>query len=305
MASVQARDLSLDLADFRNRPPELLDNVFVKVAQDDLTCSHNNTPANYHQQMPQQVAGSTMMYLNTQKWLAAQYVCTNNATQKKKRKDSSKPQAEKRSRSRPMHQMTSFAALNETAMTSNLVGLSLASELRSCVKEDSSAVTSCRSNLNFPISLSDRLSAQITKQQNEIFDLLRIQMEQLRLIIEERTHLHSKAVLSSVGEGLSCMLRAQDVELEQMGRKNLELQQKVNHLSLETQAWQSKAWSYDAMQAKQVALRRACKKCQSNEVSIVLLPCLHLCVCKECRDSIERCPSCHFPISDRVEVYLS
>ncbi|MCO5583691.1 hypothetical protein L7F22_037604 [Adiantum nelumboides] len=195
----------------------------------------------------QEAAGSTSTLLNTQKWLAAQYMCRNNAAQKKKRKDSSKLQSEKRPRIQSVQDIKPFATFNEMQTAPAHAGLTLPCDLRRRVEDDGSIVTSSRSNVVMLKTLSDRLSAQITKQQNEIFDFLRIQMDQIRLIIEERTQLHAKDFLATIGEGLPRTLRKQDVELEQMSRKNFELQQKVNHLSLETQAWQSKAWSYDAM----------------------------------------------------------
>lgn len=48
-----------------------------------------------------------------------------------------------------------------------------------------------------------------------------------------------------------------------------------------------------------------CRACQSREVSILLMPCRHLCVCKECDGFINVCPVCNIPKSSSVEVYLS
>lgn len=359
--AVQARDLSLKLADLRNGPSQFLENGFANADEcarrDNSNFNHPKLPANYRQQIPQQAACSTMMFTNSEKWLATPMRANESAL--KKRKDSSKPHAEKRPRIQTAHQMSSCAAPEELfneALSLSAMRLSLGKgDVYSHVEDDSSIVTSSRSNTVLPVTLSSRLFAQISKQQNEISDLLKIQTEQLRLVIEERTRLHSKTFLATVGEGLSRRLRARDMELERMSQKNMELEQKVNHLSLETQAWQSKAWSYDAMvsalranlqqalmhqtrcqvkmegfgesdndasspyvdevaaqqtratpaMTSKAALQRACKKCKSKEVSILLLPCLHLCVCSECRDEIERCPACNFQICDRVEVYLT
>lgn len=49
----------------------------------------------------------------------------------------------------------------------------------------------------------------------------------------------------------------------------------------------------------------ACRACRSREVSILLMPCRHLCVCKECDGFVSVCPVCHIPKSASVEVYLS
>lgn len=48
-----------------------------------------------------------------------------------------------------------------------------------------------------------------------------------------------------------------------------------------------------------------CRACRSREVSILLMPCRHLCVCKECDGFINVCPACNIPKSSSVEVFLS
>ncbi|KAK9751057.1 hypothetical protein RND81_02G238500 [Saponaria officinalis] len=48
-----------------------------------------------------------------------------------------------------------------------------------------------------------------------------------------------------------------------------------------------------------------CKACRSREVCILLMPCRHLCVCKECDVFVNVCPVCNIPKSASVEVYLS
>ncbi|GMH26105.1 hypothetical protein Nepgr_027948 [Nepenthes gracilis] len=48
-----------------------------------------------------------------------------------------------------------------------------------------------------------------------------------------------------------------------------------------------------------------CKACRDLEVSILLMPCRHLCVCKVCDALITICPVCNGPKTASVEVYLS
>ncbi|XP_075485712.1 putative BOI-related E3 ubiquitin-protein ligase 2 isoform X3 [Primulina tabacum] len=48
-----------------------------------------------------------------------------------------------------------------------------------------------------------------------------------------------------------------------------------------------------------------CRYCKSKEVSIVLMPCRHLCLCKECEGFVGACPVCRMIINARFEVYLS
>ncbi len=51
---------------------------------------------------------------------------------------------------------------------------------------------------------------------------------------------------------------------------------------------------------------RMCVVCQTNEKSVVLLPCRHVCVCKECANNemLLDCPLCRERIRDRIAVFM-
>ncbi|XP_021768089.1 BOI-related E3 ubiquitin-protein ligase 1-like isoform X2 [Chenopodium quinoa] len=49
----------------------------------------------------------------------------------------------------------------------------------------------------------------------------------------------------------------------------------------------------------------SCKMCRTRVATVVLLPCRHLCVCKECDDVVQACPLCLSLRSASVEVYLT
>nr|DAD34551.1 TPA_asm: hypothetical protein HUJ06_005191 [Nelumbo nucifera] len=48
-----------------------------------------------------------------------------------------------------------------------------------------------------------------------------------------------------------------------------------------------------------------CKACKSKEVSILLLPCRHLCLCMDCEGFIDVCPVCQSMKTASVQVYMS
>ena len=50
--------------------------------------------------------------------------------------------------------------------------------------------------------------------------------------------------------------------------------------------------------------QRNCIICFSQEIEIVLVPCLHLCSCDACSKAINECPVCRKPIQSRVKVYM-
>lgn len=48
-----------------------------------------------------------------------------------------------------------------------------------------------------------------------------------------------------------------------------------------------------------------CKACKRREVSILLMPCRHFCLCKECGGFVSVCPVCQMMSTNVFEVYLS
>ncbi|PON72204.1 E3 ubiquitin-protein ligase BOI [Parasponia andersonii] len=47
-----------------------------------------------------------------------------------------------------------------------------------------------------------------------------------------------------------------------------------------------------------------CRTCKVREVSVLLLPCRHLCVCKDCQVYIDVCPVCNVTKTASVQVYM-
>lgn len=56
---------------------------------------------------------------------------------------------------------------------------------------------------------------------------------------------------------------------------------------------------------KQLKDQTCCKICIEQEVSIVFLPCGHLCACVECAPALKLCPICRTMIKGSVKAYLS
>ncbi|XP_057521382.1 BOI-related E3 ubiquitin-protein ligase 1-like isoform X2 [Amaranthus tricolor] len=49
----------------------------------------------------------------------------------------------------------------------------------------------------------------------------------------------------------------------------------------------------------------SCKMCRTRVATVVLLPCRHLCVCRECDDVVQACPLCLSMRTASIEVYLA
>ncbi|CAK9155226.1 unnamed protein product [Ilex paraguariensis] len=56
---------------------------------------------------------------------------------------------------------------------------------------------------------------------------------------------------------------------------------------------------------KSVKDNMICRACKGKELSILLMPCRHLCLCKDCEGLFNVCPVCQLPKTASVQVYLS
>ncbi|KAF8390788.1 hypothetical protein HHK36_025316 [Tetracentron sinense] len=50
---------------------------------------------------------------------------------------------------------------------------------------------------------------------------------------------------------------------------------------------------------------KSCKVCRQNDVSVLLLPCRHLCLCKCCESKIEYCPICQSMKNASLQIFMS
>lgn len=48
-----------------------------------------------------------------------------------------------------------------------------------------------------------------------------------------------------------------------------------------------------------------CRACKGKEISVLMLPCRHLCLCKDCEVFIDACPICGIMKTASVEVFMS
>lgn len=153
--------------------------------------------------------------------------------------------------------------------------------------------------------------------------------------------------MSYVEEKVLQKLREKETEVEEINRKNMELELRMEQLALEANAWQHRAKYSESMintlkhNLQQVyaqsrdskegcgdsevddtasccnvdlhLLRKdrnetkevmTCKVCRVNQVCMLLLPCKHLCLCKECEGELSQCPLCQSSKYLGMEVYM-
>lgn len=51
--------------------------------------------------------------------------------------------------------------------------------------------------------------------------------------------------------------------------------------------------------------RKRCRVCCEKDVSVLLLPCRHLCLCKDCESKVDTCPICHVNKKGCLQIFMS
>ena len=51
--------------------------------------------------------------------------------------------------------------------------------------------------------------------------------------------------------------------------------------------------------------KRVCVVCQTDAKTVLLMPCRHMCLCKECssRSEMTKCPLCRVAITEKIDVF--
>ncbi|KAJ0231879.1 SBP1 [Hirschfeldia incana] len=184
--------------------------------------------------------------------------------------------------------------------------------------------------------LGDDVDRELQSQDSEIDRFLKIQGDQLRHAILEKIQTSQHKTVSLMEERVIQKLRGKDEELEMINRKNKELEVRIEQLTMEAEAWQQRAnYNENMIAALNYNLERAhgrpresmegcgdselddtascfngkaammmCRFCGVREVCMLLLPCKHMCLCKECESKLSSCPLCQSSKFLGMEVYM-
>ncbi|KAG6747702.1 hypothetical protein POTOM_047592 [Populus tomentosa] len=174
--------------------------------------------------------------------------------------------------------------------------------------------------------------------------------DRLRQTILEKVQADQLQTISLVEEKVLQKLRQKEAEVESINKKNIELEEKMEQLSMEAGAWQERArYNENMINALKFNIQQVyaqsrdskegcgdsevddtasccnghaidfhllsndnndmkelmtCKACRVNEVCMLLLPCKHLCLCKDCESKLSFCPLCRSSKFIGMEVYM-
>lgn len=156
-------------------------------------------------------------------------------------------------------------------------------------------------------------------------------MERIAFAIKESTKRQYVSMLMAMEKQTLLILKQKQDEMDKLILRNAELEHQLNQINAEKQVWFNMAKNNEAIalslqsnleqvlqnnnnnnensviegcgdsdevnsacyDEKRISDCRVCKVCRSKEVSVLLLPCRHLCVCEGCERRVVMCPMCH------------
>ncbi|XP_065847397.1 probable BOI-related E3 ubiquitin-protein ligase 2 [Euphorbia lathyris] len=197
--------------------------------------------------------------------------------------------------------------------------------------------------------IGDDIDRELQQQDAEIDRFLKVQGDQLRRTLLEKTQANQLQTISLVEEKVLQKLREKEAEVESINKRNMELEEQMEQLSVEAGAWQQRArYNENVISALKFNLQQVyaqsrdskegcgdsevddtasccngraidfhllskenndmkelmtCKVCRVNKVCMLLIPCKHLCVCKDCESKLSFCPLCQSKFI-AMEVYV-
>ncbi|KAL1554451.1 RING-type E3 ubiquitin transferase [Salvia divinorum] len=176
------------------------------------------------------------------------------------------------------------------------------------------------------LSIPHVISAQFQNQRIQIDHYLNTQNERLRMALQEQRRRQAALLARSYESKIQSLLEQRDDEISRAGRRKMELEECVRRMEMERVTWQRFAQESEAMAASlRTRVREAeaedagsccveraregepqsrkmvCRCCNSRESCVIMLPCRHLCSCRDCDAFLDCCPVCNVPKKASLE----
>lgn len=200
--------------------------------------------------------------------------------------------------------------------------------------------------------MGDEIERELRRQDAEIDRFMKIQADRLRQAVVEKVQANQLQIISCVEDKFIQKVREKEAEVENMNKKNMELELQVEQLAMEAGTWQQRAkYNENMINSLKLNLEQVyaqggrdskegcgdsevddtasccngraidfhllckgkngmremtsfCKVCRMKQVCMLLLPCKHLCLCKECESKVSLCPLCQCSKYIGMEVYM-
>ncbi|XP_023757964.1 BOI-related E3 ubiquitin-protein ligase 1 isoform X2 [Lactuca sativa] len=192
-------------------------------------------------------------------------------------------------------------------------------------------------------SFGDSITTELDRHKDEFERYIMIQEENMLKGMRDIRQRHMASFLAAIEKGVANKVREKEHEIQTINRKNKELVERIKHVANEAQNWHYRAKYNESMvnilktnlhqalaQGNDNQIKEGfgdtdlendndavssmdpknhttttCKACRTKEVSVLVMPCRHLSLCKDCDSFTSVCPVCQVVKTVSVEVYLS
>ncbi|KAL6525973.1 hypothetical protein OROHE_015497 [Orobanche hederae] len=198
-------------------------------------------------------------------------------------------------------------------------------------------------NQQTTLTFSQTVSAHLANQRVEIDMLINSQIERLSMALQEQRKQQISLLMRKHEPKIQFLIKQKEEEIEKAARRTLELQFFLRRMEMENQTWQRVATENEAMVAslnikierlretaannsaaddaesyccleeeeevkvedlEQKTRKIVCKWCNCRNSCVIMLPCRHLCSCRECDAFLDSCPVCKMVKKDSIEALI-
>lgn len=178
---------------------------------------------------------------------------------------------------------------------------------------------------------SQNFSAHIEKQRMEIDQFIRIQNDRLRLTLQEQRKQQTALIINKYESRTKLLLNQIEGQIIEALNRTFQLENLLTRMEIENQTWQRVAKEKETMVASlNIAIQRlketanqppngvddaesycqniegektetgqlgsmkkmVCRCCNHRNSCVIILPCRHLCSCRDCEAFLDSCPVC-------------
>lgn len=167
-----------------------------------------------------------------------------------------------------------------------------------------------------------------TEKNKSIFFL---QNERLRMALQEQRKQQTAVMMKKYESKIQSLMRHKDEEIVRAANRNMELQDCMRKMEMERQTWQRAAQENEAVAAslnqrlresggaaedaeswcgggerseERETRKMVCRCCYSRKSCVIMLPCRHLCSCRDCDAFLDCCPVCNVAKKGSLEALL-
>lgn len=190
---------------------------------------------------------------------------------------------------------------------------------------------------------SQNFAAHIEKQRMEIDQFIRIQNEKLRLALQEQRKQQTALIINKCESITKLLLNQKEEQIREASNRTFQLENLLTGMEIENQTWQRVAKEKETMVASlNSAIQRlketanpppngvddaesycqnidgektetgelgsmkkmVCRCCNNRNSCVIIMPCRHLCSCRDCEVFLYSCPVCRNVKKATIEVLV-